>query len=592
MRLMGTFEKRPPRERARFRFFQRNLTSIFRLLCVVTFTADAQPSGSGVIAGTVVDSSSGDPVRKAIVTVTWHGSPKSWATARTDGSGKFRFEHLPAGDYDLMARKDEGIAIYGANSTRETGENITLADGETRESVKLRFIHYASVSGHVSDPDGEPSAETQIWLFRAERGKLVEAGQSATDDRGEFHITRASPGRYYVFAAVSEFSMGGPGTGPPREDDATPPDRIVGQYYGGARDAKDATMVVVRDGEATTGIDIHLTSEPATRVVGRILGIPATTPAAAPGRGPVAPDQGWTTTDRFAQFTIKRISEPQFSMGLAAGPDGTFRTVWLGPGRYRVDASLMVDLKTYTASQTFDSHSGINDITLSLEPSQDLKGTLRVEGQAHPGLDAVILRPGYDAESGWVGTLSGKIGRGERVSAPVATDGHFTLTQVPSGEWELSPPPIEDAFFKSARLGDQDVRFKPFEVKAGSDATLDIVISTHSAKIHGEVDPGDADPAHAAILVAPVGEAHDFARDYHAVAADDHGKFELSGIAPGKYQIFAVERIAPSAIPDSDAAASFAALADFSREIDLTEDANLEIHPKLIPLERAREILP
>lgn len=566
------------------------LLAIFRLLCAVALAAVAQPSGTGTIAGTVVEFSSGDPVRKAIVTVKWHGTPESWATDRTDASGKFRFEHLPAGVYSLSAQKDDGIAVYGANSTRESGENITLADGETREGVKLRFIHYASVSGHVSDPDGEPSAGAEIWLFRSARGHLVGAGQSATNDRGEFHITRVSPGRYYVFAAVSEFTMGGPGVGRPREDDAKPPDRIAGQYYGGARDAKDATLVVVRDGEAATGIDIRLTSEPAARIAGRILGIPANTPNVPAGRP--MPDQGWTATDRFANLTIRRISEPQFSMGLAAGSDGTFQTQWLGPGRYRVEASILVDARTYSASQTFDSHSGTNEITLSLEPSQDIKGTLRVEGQAPHDLEVVIVRPGYDPNSGWSDSFSHKIAHGERVSAPVAADGHFTLIQVAPGDWELSPTGIEGAFFKSARLGDQDVRFKPFEVKAGSDTTLDIVISTHGARIHGEVDPGDADPAHAAILVAPVGDAHDLARDYHAIAADDHGKFELSGMAPGKYQIFAVERIAPSAIQDSDAAASLATLADFTREIELAEDSNLEIHPKLIPLERAREILP
>src|SRR5580658_1850900 len=108
------------------------------LVCVNLF---AQPAGRGAISGTVVEASSGDPVRKAVVTVTWHGTPRSWATTRTDGSGRFRFDGLPAGVYDLRANKaGAGVAIYGANSSRETGENITLANGETREGLKLRFI--------------------------------------------------------------------------------------------------------------------------------------------------------------------------------------------------------------------------------------------------------------------------------------------------------------------------------------------------------------------------------------------------------------------------------------------------------------------
>src|SRR5579871_5976834 len=119
-------------------------------LCLLV-TGVAQPSGRGVIAGTVVESTSGEPVRKAIVTVTWHGTPRSWATTRTDSSGRFRFEGLPAGTYDLRAAKQGlGAAVYGANSAREIGDTLTLADGESSLGLKLRFVHSATITGHVT----------------------------------------------------------------------------------------------------------------------------------------------------------------------------------------------------------------------------------------------------------------------------------------------------------------------------------------------------------------------------------------------------------------------------------------------------------
>src|SRR5271169_5255855 len=109
-----------------------------------------QPFGKALISGTAVDGQSGDPVRKAIVTLTLQGSPKQWATARTDGSGRFQFEGLPAGKYDLRATKStEGTAIFGANSIRELGDLITLSDGETLGAITLRFLRAASISGHV-----------------------------------------------------------------------------------------------------------------------------------------------------------------------------------------------------------------------------------------------------------------------------------------------------------------------------------------------------------------------------------------------------------------------------------------------------------
>jgi hypothetical protein len=181
------------------------------LFCACLAVAPAQPAGRGVIAGLVVeasgDASSPEPVRKAVVTVTWHGTPRSWATARTDGSGRFRFDGLPAGLYDLRANKPgAGVAIYGANSSRETGENITLANGETREGLKLRFIRSASVSGTVMGPDGDPASNAQVMLLRTGRNNgqpmLQSVHQSQTDDRGEYQMSGVDPGQYYAYANI------------------------------------------------------------------------------------------------------------------------------------------------------------------------------------------------------------------------------------------------------------------------------------------------------------------------------------------------------------------------------------------------------
>jgi hypothetical protein len=166
--------------------------------------AFAQLPGSGVISGSVLEASNNEPVRKAIVTLTWQGSPRSWATSRTDSSGQFKFEGLPPGKYDLRATKaGVGTAIYGATSVRELGELITLEDGEIRAGVKLRFLHSATISGRVLNPHG---AETNDW--------------------GEYRLDDIAPGQYYLHAE-QRFEFGG----------AEP---LTPQFLGGGRDSKDA----------------------------------------------------------------------------------------------------------------------------------------------------------------------------------------------------------------------------------------------------------------------------------------------------------------------------------------------------------------
>src|SRR5713101_3723738 len=142
-----------------------------KVLCAGAFLAVAwcQPLGRATISGSVVEGENNDPIRKAVVTLTLQGTPRRWATERTDSSGRFQFEGLPAGKYDLRAAKaNEGAAIYGAESVRELSDLITLADGQTRNGIVLRFVRRGSISGHVYDSDGEP-VRVNVSLLRPGR---------------------------------------------------------------------------------------------------------------------------------------------------------------------------------------------------------------------------------------------------------------------------------------------------------------------------------------------------------------------------------------------------------------------------------------
>ncbi len=176
------------------------------------------------------------------------------------------------------------------------------------------------------------------------------------------------------------------------------------------------------------------------------------------------------------------------------------------------------------------------------------------------------------------------------VSAQVASGGAFTLKQVPAGDWTMNVNPLPDgAFLKAAQFGDQDIRFARTDVKPGSEDSMNIVISMNSAQIHGEVDASGGDSKRAGILLAPAGKYSTLTRFFYDAVADDSGKFELKGIAPGKYKIFALEKLAAAEFKTPEAAAQLDPLGE---EIELAEGARLEMHPKLIAIERAREALP
>ncbi len=549
------------------------------LLCIVHAASYGQHAGRGVIAGRVVDAASGDPVRKAIVTVTWQGTPRAWATTQTDGSGQFRVEGLPPGKYDLRANKQGlGSAIYGANSVRELGDLITLGDGETRGDLQLKFLRSASISGRVVEPDGDPVPSVSVSLMRSTRNLgervLVNYQQTNTNDRGEYRFTPVDPGEYYLRCNPNVQRLMG----------IVPREIIVPQYFGGAREPKDAMAIHVRGGDVLAGIDFHLTTEHPATISGRITGVPqldppAETPVSGQGGGVVFAN-GRRMTNRGTGVPISLIpaSDGPFFGGSgtqANGPDYRFEMPETVSGRYRLQTMIRVKDKPYYASHVFDAHEGANDIILAMVPGVTVKGHLTVEG------------PGMNAPENFAIALAppGSEPRGQSYSSPVGKDGSFSIDQVAPGEYLLNINPTPAGIFeKSITQGDKDVLYQRIEIPPGTSAPLSIVLSSNVATLTGEVDAGKR----AGILLEPVGKWHTMARFYYSALADDAGKFKLNGVAPGKYKIFALEKIATASFRNLESAELIDALGE---EVDVVEGAKIDLHPKLIPEAKAKELL-
>jgi hypothetical protein len=256
-------------------------------------------------------------------------------------------------------------------------------------------------------------------------------------------------------------------------------------------------------------------------------------------------------------------------------PDDRFEWPGAAAGKYRLEAVLRRDGKTYGATQIVDAQPNMGEIVLALGPAVDLKGQLQIEGQLPKTVGGVNI------------TLAPSGMNRRNVTAHVGPDGRFELKEIVAGEYGLVLNQIAGSFLKSAQYGNKDVRFTRFEIAPAADAALNVVVSMHTAIVEGQVDPGEA--SRAGILIAPTGQYHTLARFYYGAPTDDHGKFSLKGLAPGKYKIFALEKMAAADFRNPEAADQLDALGE---EIELSEDATVTVHPKLIPVEQARKALP
>jgi len=161
----------------------------------------------GRISGRV-ESSNGDPVAGARVTVTMQGGlvfgtvfGGNYTEAATDASGAYEIPWLRPGSYTVAAG---GVFLGGAfGEGGELGREVKLVELDENEWVRgvdFRLEQPGTVRGTVRDASGNLVAEASIFL-RDDDGRLVELfSLASTNASGSFEYPGLAPGEYAVTA--------------------------------------------------------------------------------------------------------------------------------------------------------------------------------------------------------------------------------------------------------------------------------------------------------------------------------------------------------------------------------------------------------
>src|SRR5215467_9540359 len=115
-----------------------------------------QPKEKCSIEGVVLRAATGDPLRKAVLTLRKAEGRDQGKSAMTDVSGRFRFKDVEPGRYYLDANRN-GYAQqeYGQHASHGPGTVLTLKPGSEPRDITFRLIAAAAIAGHVYDEDGE-----------------------------------------------------------------------------------------------------------------------------------------------------------------------------------------------------------------------------------------------------------------------------------------------------------------------------------------------------------------------------------------------------------------------------------------------------
>jgi Carboxypeptidase regulatory-like domain len=170
--------------------------------------ASQAPQGNGSLRGTVVQDVSGDPLSKAIVEL--RGGQVQQATT-TQNDGRFYFHNLPAGAYDITVRR-HGFAPteYGQKWPGGPGVAFQLRPNQTVPDLTVRMVAAASISGRISDSNGQPMPNAQVQAlkstFQGELRILIPVQQVRTSVTGDFRLYGLPAGRYFVNVIAPGYS--------------------------------------------------------------------------------------------------------------------------------------------------------------------------------------------------------------------------------------------------------------------------------------------------------------------------------------------------------------------------------------------------
>ena len=546
-------------------------------------------AGTAAVSGTVVVAGTGQPARRARITLnaTEGGGSR---TAMTDEEGRYAFIGVGAGRYMLSASKTGHVGvIFGQTRPGRPGTPIQLTDGQ-KFAANLQLPRGSVITGTVVDEYGEPTPGTQVRVMRyvvqAGRRTLQQTGSGATDDRGIYRVYGLQPGEYIVSAvprnagpAVDVGAAAGGARAGPRADRRRARrrgrrararrrgPRCCRARCRGRRSRAPATRpcifrarsapaqagaVMLNLGEERTGVDFQLQRVAMARIDGIVV------------------NSTGQATDN-VQITLTDPAAPTagaVSMAARADAEGRFHLSNVPPGSYRLIARAAVAQSGAPAAGQGPVRRARHAAARPAVDGDSALGQRRRAGRrtqpdqrgGHAAAGAHRLRPhrvpGHDrAAPGRPDAHARQPGAGRsRAAAPglmmnaagtVDASGKFTIASVVPGLYRFGAGGAGNGWYlESAIIDGQDTLDVPFEVKPGSAPSSAVITFTdRQSQLTGTITNQRGQPApEQTLILYPADERFwvPQSRRIRSTRPSTDGVFTFTGIPPGDYKLVAM----------------------------------------------------
>ena len=523
-----------------------------------------------VIAGVVADES-GQPIAGAVLTAEGPQLPSPDPEVTTDRSGRFKFDILSEGDYEITA------------SAKGYVESVHADLPAGGDDVAIELAAAAGISGRVVAAAGEASiAEARIFLVDA-GGREFERTTAAD---GSFSIDEVVPGEYKVFVDHDQYAFL---AAPPvtlekgmrltnkvyrLEPGVSIAGRLLNAESGGGVEGGSVVLTAERlaigrgkveraavsddegrfvvsglvpehfsiaieaDGflpadsemiavDAETNEELEILLEPGRSIYGRVVDAAGNPVAGAS----VRPEPVLTDMQRWPQFqrSIQRAE-------MQSRDDGTFRLAGLPP---HDEYSVYVSRSGFADSAAHGIELGAERDVSGVEVTLLLGGAIagRViddDGAAVAGVTVSAQREPTQDEMDRRRRSRISLGRSFRpTAAPVADDGTFEMRGLTPGTYNLSVS--KEGLLPAARA---DVIVEDNEV-----VQLEDLVLGEGETLRGRVVSADGEAIEGAQVTwrgsSSPGARPIFRARPSSVETDERGEFVITGLAPGKGAVWA-----------------------------------------------------
>lgn len=484
------------------------------------------------VQGQVLQEPGNKPMRKVRVELSSSAQEEDVTySATTDPEGKFTIFDVKPGPYRLSA-EHTGFLLVDEKHRTIRSQTLTLPSGAELKDVVLRVQPAGVITGKALDHDGDPMAWVTVTAtatrYPAGSGRRNSPSFGRTNDQGEYRITSLQPGRYLISALSTRDDSDE--TVEPGSKDSTKNRRLERSYttfYPGTSDRNQAVPVEIHAGDEIP-ININMIFGPAFRVRGSVANLTGTADA----------ENDVVLVAKDASVWQEAYSAPEIKK------DGSFEIRGVPPGLYNLALRSSSEAGPQTTFvETIEiTDSDVENLHISAVPVSSVHGRIRAESSQKndwSGFTVALASDETDTElwHQFTGQMS--------FTSGVNRDGSFEIQRVPAGNYHVSAwigeGPGRDSFVQSILLGGKDVTNSGFNVSGGS-YSLDIVIGTQAAAIEGAVlDAKDQPLAGATVIAIPDAARREPPDRYQTGTADQQGRFKLHGLAPGEYELIAVE---------------------------------------------------